>query len=217
MQALAKKTKKKTKNELFTEIAKGIMSKSGDIRENYAEYLKFLQTQTILKKLPKGIKNKAWKYVIPRIYREYVAVNPHPRYECEYLEGFANEVRRFVDYWNYHVNNAVHIFENETFSPISIYQRKLKKKFRELNPRMAEADALFMCSMQLYKKAGLTNPAIDTRLAELTNNFDLEIMANLPSLADYCERRLFTGERDKNVPILQKSLRVPKPAKQILQ
>lgn len=54
MQALAKKTKKKTKNELFTETAKGIMSKSGDIRENYAEYLKFLQTQTILKKCPKA-------------------------------------------------------------------------------------------------------------------------------------------------------------------
>lgn len=175
---------KKTKKDLFKMELWKIARQDKSMDSLYADFEDFINTQIILKRPGKFFKrpsDRAARWLVLIIEHEaekYMGAESKPRYECEYVSHFVDRVWGLRDKWNYDYHLPF-VAEYQLYSTVSAIEKRLKKRFAELNPLIAEANALLEASVRMYAK-GFVNPCIDERLKELTNNYDAEVIANLP-------------------------------------
>lgn len=178
--SMATKKKKVSKKEEYEQCCRDIFSNNVlDIENNYAKFREFKTTQKILKKPPKD--TFLW-WASKGLFDYYIA-NHDTKYLPQWLYDFDVFVGLWVDKWNDGFNIRHYrpwISDSKLYAVPGAYKLLLTKTFNERHPDMAEADALFAAYVEMYCRAKVTNKEIEDRLRKLTNNFDAEIIANLP-------------------------------------
>lgn len=175
---------KKTKRELYNEEALKIIGAQGTLPGKHAAYMKFLKTQTILKR-PERAKDagtKLFKFEAAARLREYIRrpAGQVPIYQWEYLDRAYEIVRALIDEWNYTYKLNPWLKSADRY--FGIWERDLKIAYARIHPELVEADELLRM-LSRYWAQGMPTENLEKRFCELVHN-DMKVVANLPVVHD---------------------------------
>lgn len=181
---------KKKKSEQLEDIVRKIAQSQTSLTEKYELYRQLVATQKIMKRPPKKFKSGSWLLyaLCDEVVNEYLAAPAisKPKFLGDYIRELDAELQRFRDKFN-GVSDK-HINEYELYSFTSVrHKRRIEKRYAELHPDLAEADALLR-GLTYLRRAGIRNDVLEKRFDEVTNNCDAMIIANLPFMEEIYER-----------------------------
>lgn len=174
--------KKLTKRQLVYRDLKAIIDKAesiSDFMKNIPQSVQgcedYLKSQTRLKRIPKDKDEMVMTAFMEVLRDKYLALGKGDvsEYFSEYVRTFWRLLDRFRDQWRYEYKISVDLPEYKMY-PILSYS-VLYKRWAELNPELAEADALVK-AIGIMKKAGVDNPAFDARLDELLGGGNMNLL-----------------------------------------
>lgn len=170
--------KKLTKEQQLINVLEQISHKDIGLSEMYNEWQSFKANQTIYKKLPRGIDKRLWDNIALAMAHKYIAQNEVPKSMLAYMSPMYKSLWKFRDKWN-ELGLQPYMYETEVYGFIRDARYELKRAYKAAQPEMMEASALVEASARL-KKSGVACVELDTRIRQLTNDFDAEIIAILP-------------------------------------
>lgn len=182
--------KKKTKTAQLEDKVRNIAQSQKTLVEKYKDYKQLQASQTLLKRPPKSFKNGKWLFsaLCDNVVDEYLAApaDTKPKFRGAYIRQLDRELQLFRDRCNTVFDT--HIYEYEVYKFTDNYRReRIIKRYNELHPDLAEADALLR-SLTILRKTGIRNEALEKRFDEVTNGGDAMIIANLPFMEEIYER-----------------------------
>lgn len=182
--------KKKTKTAQLEDKVRNIAQSKKTLVEKYNAYLQLKDSQTLLKRPPKDFKRGKWLFraLCENVVDRYLAASADakPKFQGEYIRQLDRELQLFRE--RYNTVFDTHIYEYEVYEFTSNYRRaRIIKRYNELHPDLAEADALLR-SLTILRKTGIRNDALEKRFDEVTNGGDAMIIANLPFMEEIYER-----------------------------
>lgn len=179
---MGKAKKKPTKRQLVFQDLKTIITKAkyfNTFMESIPEAVQacnqYWKTQTRLKRVPKDSDNMVLTAFMEVLQEMYLSLGKDEvsDYFCEYVKSLYRLLTQFRDLWIYEYKISVDFPEYKMY-PILSYQ-VLYKRWAELNPELAEADALVK-AVGIMDTAGLEHPAIDARLDELLGEGNMNLL-----------------------------------------
>lgn len=174
--------KKPTKRQLVFQDLKTIINKAKDFHtfmESIPDAVQacnnYWKTQTRLKRIPKDSDNMMLTAFMRVLQGMYLSLERDEvsDYFCEYVKSLYRLLTQFRDLWIYEYKISVDFPEYKMY-PILSYQ-VLYRRWAELNPKLAEADALFRAGV-VMNKAGVYNSTIDSRLDELLGEGNMNLL-----------------------------------------
>ncbi len=182
--------KRMTKTEQFEIEIKKIASSGSPLSIQYDAMKLFVSTQNILKKAPKNPDRILWRMEIECIGERYRESAPVPESFLEYGTKLCAICDAFRDEWNYGMKDKEPNFiaEWDWMPYVGIEVKRLKKYFLEKRPKTARLDALMKASAMMAK-TGITSDSVDSEIKQLTNNFDIQIIATIPCIEAMVSRR----------------------------
>ena len=190
------KVKKKTKKQLFYDELCRILWQNKSLDELWNEYVDFMDTQTIYK--------PAKKYKGKFIYRDEATLPIHQmpyviiaRKKVSDYYKLTDSAPSFGAYWEI-LKRIISEFKDEWCSLnvppkwndgdfcLEEYKNAFKKRFFELNPKIAELEATFQSIRQL-NKVGIKNDLLEQRFKELTNNYEAKIIISIPTIEEFID------------------------------
>lgn len=193
---MGKAKKKPTKRQLVFQDLKTIITKAKDFNtfmESIPEAVKacnqYWKTQTRLKRVPKDSDNMMLTAFMEVLQEMYLSLGKDEvsDYFCEYVKSLYRLLTQFRDLWIYEYKISVDFPEYKMY-PILSY-KVLYKRWAELNPELAEADALVR-AIGIMDTAGLDHPSIDARLDKLLGKGNMNLL-KLPSFLSLIEQAEF--------------------------
>ena len=132
-------------------------------------------TQTRLKRIPKDKDEMVLTAFMQILRDKYLSLGNDKvsEYFSEYVNTFWRILQHFRDLWIYEYKISVEFPEYKMY-PILSYP-VLYKRWSELNPDLAEADALFRAGV-VMSKSGVHNSSIDARLDELLGEGNMNLL-----------------------------------------
>ena len=174
----------KTKRQLYNEEVLKIIKGPGTLVEKYAKYMKFLKTQTILKRpeRTRDAEEKLFKFEAAARLREYTQrpAEQVPVYQWEYLDSAYEIVRALIDEWNYTYKLNPWLKSADRY--FDIWESDLKIAYARIHPELVEADELLRM-LSRYWAQGMPTESLEKRFCELVHN-DMKVVANLPVVHD---------------------------------
>ena len=174
--------KKLTKRQLVYRDLKAIIGKAesiSDFMKNIPQAVQecddYWTTQTRLKRKPKDTYEIMLNAFMSVLRDKYLSLEKGDvsEYFSEYVSTFCRLLEYFRDQWIYEYKISV-MFPEYKMYPILSYP-VLYKRWSELNPELAEADALFRGGV-VMNKAGVYNSTIDSRLDELLGEGNMNLL-----------------------------------------
>lgn len=174
--------KKPTKRQLVFQDLKTIINKAKDFHtfmESVPDAVQacnnYWKTQTRLKRIPKDSDNMMLTAFMEVLQGMYLSLerNEVSDYFCEYVKSLYRLLTQFRDLWIYEYKISVDFPEYKMY-PILSYP-VLYRRWAELNPELAEADALIKAT-GIMETAGMDHPAIDARLDELLGEGNMNLL-----------------------------------------
>ena len=174
--------KKLTKRQLVYRDLKAIIGKAesiSDFMKNIPQAVQecddYWTTQTRLKRKPKDTYEIMLNAFMSVLRDKYLSLEKDKvsEYFSEYVNTFCKLLQHFRDLWIYEYKISVMLPEYKMY-PILSYP-VLYKRWSELNPELAEADALFRAGV-VMNKAGVYNSTIDARLDELLGEGNMNLL-----------------------------------------
>ena len=179
---MTKAKRKRTKRQLAYLDLKAIIGKA----ENISDFMKnvpqsvqecedYWKSQTRLKRIPKDKDEMVMNAFMEVLRDKYLALENDKvsEYFSEYVNAFFKLLQHFRDLWIYEYKIPI-MFPEYKMYPILSYP-VLYKRWSELNPELAEADALFRAGV-VMNKAGVYNSTIDLRLDELLGEGNMNLL-----------------------------------------
>lgn len=175
---------KKTKRQLYNEEVLKIIKMPGDLAEKHGTYMKFLETQTILKR-PERARDagtKLFKFEAAARLKEYIQrpAEQVPLYQWEYLDNAYEIVRALIDEWNYRYRLTPWLKSADRY--FGIWESDLKIAYARIHPELVEADELLRM-LARYWAQGMPTDSLEKRFCELVHN-DMKVVINLPVVHD---------------------------------
>lgn len=173
---------KLTKRQLVYRDLKAIIGKAesiSDFIKNIPQAVQgcedYLKSQTRLKRIPKDKDEMVMAAFMEVLRDKYLSLEKDKvsEYFSEYVNTFWKLLQHFRDLWIYEYKISVMLPEYKMY-PILSYP-VLYKRWSELNPELAEADALFRAGV-VMNKAGVYNSTIDARLDELLGEGNMNLL-----------------------------------------
>lgn len=175
---------KKTKRQLYNEEALKIIKGQRTLPEKHAAYMKFLETQTILKRpeRSKDAGTKLFKFEAAARIREYIQrpAEQVPVYQWAYLDRAYEIVRALINEWNYTYKLTPWLASTDRY--FGIWESDLKIAYARIHPEMVEADELLRMIAR-YWAQGMPTESLEKRFCELVHN-DMKVVVNLPVVHD---------------------------------
>lgn len=174
--------KKPTKRQMVFQDLKTIINKAEDfhtfmesIPDAVQDCNNYWKTQTRLKRVPKDSDNMMLTAFMEVLQEMYLSLEKDEvsDYFCEYVKSLYRLLTQFRDQWIYEYKIPI-VFPEYSLYPF-INEKKLYRRWAELNPELAEADALVK-AIGIMKKAGMDHPAIDARLDELLGEGNMNLL-----------------------------------------
>lgn len=174
--------KKLTKRQLVYRDLKAIIGKAesiSDFMKNIPQSVQecedYWTTQTRLKRKPKDAYEIMLSVFMNVLRNKYLSLEKGDvsEYFSEYVSTFRRLLGYFRDQWIYEYKISVDFPEYKMY-PILSYP-VLYRRWAELNPKLAEADALFRAGV-VMNKAGVYNSTIDVRLDELLGEGNMNLL-----------------------------------------
>ena len=179
---MGKANNKPTKRQLVFQDLKIIINKAKDFHtfmESIPDAVqacnKYWKTQTRLKRVPKDSDNMMLNAFMRVLQEMYLSLEKDKvsDYFSEYVKSLYRLLTQFRDQWIYEYKIPI-VFPEYSLYPF-INEKRLYRRWAELNPELAEADALVK-AIGIMKKAGVDNPAIDARLDELLGEGNMNLL-----------------------------------------
>lgn len=179
---MTKSKRKHTKRQLAYLDLKAIVGKAetiSDFMKNIPQSVEgcedYLKSQTRLKRIPKNKDEMVMTAFMEVLRDKYLSLEKDKvsEYFSEYVNTFWKLLQHFRDLWIYEYKISVMLPEYKMY-PILSYP-VLYKRWSELNPELAEADALFRAGV-VMNKAGVYNSTIDSRLDELLGEGNMNLL-----------------------------------------
>lgn len=179
---MTKSKRKHTKRQLAYLDLKAIVGKAetiSDFMKNIPQSVQgcedYLKSQTRLKRIPKDKDEMVMTAFMEVLRDKYFSLEKYKvsEYFSEYVNQFWRLLQHFRDLWMYEYKISVMLPEYKMY-PILSYP-VLYKRWSELFPELAEADALFRASV-IMNKAGVYNSTIDARLDELLGEGNMNLL-----------------------------------------
>lgn len=179
---MAKAKRKLTKRQLVYLDLKAIIGEAetiSDFMKNIPQSVQecedYWTTQTRLKRKPKDTYEIMLNVFMEVLRDKYLSLEKSDvsEYFSEYVSTFCRILEYFRDQWIYEYKISVEFPEYKMY-PILSYP-VLYKRWSELNPELAEADALFRAGV-VMNKAGVYNSTIDARLDELLGEGNMNLL-----------------------------------------
>lgn len=174
--------KKPTKRQLVFQDLKTIINTAKDFHtfmESIPDAVQacnnYCKTQTRLKRIPKDSDNMMLTAFMEVLQEMYLSLERDEvsDYFCEYVKSLYRLLTQFRDLWIYEYKMSVDFPEYKMY-PILSYP-VLYRRWAELNPELAEADALIKAT-GIMETAGMDHPAIDARLDELLGEGNMNLL-----------------------------------------
>lgn len=176
--------KKPTKKEQLEAAVREIALTPGWESEAVRKMIAYGKTQTILKKTPGNWARTCFRIAADaRIIGPYLRREERPESLLHYASGLEYLIEDFADRWNYNhcPGELLHAYETK-LSPST--RKRLRERFRELNPETAEADDLFKAYMAMPSGLRYAEQLKADLLAK-TYGGDLGIVMLLPTFQWY--------------------------------
>lgn len=179
---MTKAKRKRTKRQLAYLDLKAIIGKAETISDfmksvprSFQECDNYWTTQTRLKRIPKDKDEMVLTAFMEVLRDKYFSLGKDKvsEYFSEYVNQFWELLQHFRDLWMYEYKISVMFPEYKMYSILSY--PVLYKRWSELNPELAEADALFRAGV-VMNKAGVYNSTIDARLDELLGEGNMNLL-----------------------------------------
>lgn len=179
---MTKSKRKRTKRQLAYLDLKAIIGKAETISDfmksvprSFQECEDYWTTQTRLKRIPNDKGEMVMTAFMEVLRDKYLSLEKGDvsEYFSEYVSTFWRILEYFRDQWIYEYKISVEFPEYKMY-PILSYP-VLYKRWSELNPELAEADALFRAGVVMHK-AGVYNSTIDARLDELLGEGNMNLL-----------------------------------------
>lgn len=179
---MAKAKRKPTKRRLVYLDLKAIIGKADtisdfmqNIPQSFQECENYWKSQTRLKRIPKDKDDMVMIAFMEVLRDKYFSLgkNEVSEYFSEYVNTFWKLLQHFRDLWMYEYKISVMFPEYKMYSILSY--PVLYKRWSELFPELAEADALFRASV-IMSKSGIHNSAMDSRLDELLGEGNMNLL-----------------------------------------
>lgn len=204
---MTKSKRKHTKRQLAYLDLKAIVGKAetiSDFMKNIPQAVQecedYWTTQTRLKRKPKDTYEIMLNAFMNVLRDKYLSLEKGDvsEYFSEYVRTFWRLLDHFRDQWRYEYKISVEFPEYKMY-PILSYP-VLYKRWSELNPELAEADALFRAGV-VMNKAGVYNSTIDSRLDELLGEGNMNLL-KLPCYFYLMEKaefvKIMNGENNEH-------------------
>lgn len=193
---MAKAKRKPTKRRLVYLDLKAIIGEAETISDFmkgvprlFQECEDYWTTQTRLKRIPNDKDDMVMIAFMEVLRDKYFSLGKDEisEYFSEYVNTFWKLLQHFRDLWMYEYKISVMLPEYKMYSILSY--PVLYKRWSELNPELAEADALFKAAL-IMSKSGIHNSTIDTRLDELLGEGNMNLL-KLPYFFSLIEQAEF--------------------------
>lgn len=176
-----------TKNEQYNnEVIKIYKNPLLNLDEAIEEYLKFRNTQKILKRP----KDTIAMFVVYKVTEDYIRKPLQPKSFIEYIYDFYELLD--ATQTKLRKNNILAYTDVLRISEVCL--QKLKNRFKELNPEIVEFNELLTALTCIHGNASICN-AINKKLDRLENRIrkkykieGCELLARLPLIQDYMEK-----------------------------
>ena len=191
---MTKSKRKPTKRRLVYLDIKTIIGKAEtisafmeNIPKSFRECDNYWTTHTILKRIPNDKDDMVMIAFMERDKYFSLGNDEVREYFSEYVNTFWKLLQHFRDLWMYEYKIPI-MFPEYKMHPILSYP-VLYKRWSELFPELAEADALFRAAL-IMAKAGIHNSTMDARLDELLGEGNMNLL-KLPCYSYLMEKAEF--------------------------
>lgn len=204
---MTKSKRKRTKRQLAYLDLKAIIGEAETISDfmksvprSFQECEDYWTTQTRLKRIPNDKDEMVMTAFMEVLRDKYFSLGKDEvsEYFSECVNQFWRLLQHFRDLWMYEYKISVMLPEYKMY-PILSYL-VLYKRWSELNPELAEADALFRAGV-VMNKAGVYNSTIDSRLDELLGEGNMNLL-KLPCYFYLMEKaefvKIMNGENNEH-------------------
>ena len=179
---MTKAKRKHTKRQLVYLDLKAIIGKAetiSDFMKNVPQSVQecdnYWTTQTRLKRIPNDKDEMVMTAFMEVLRDKYFSLGKDEvsEYFSEYVSQLWRLLQHFRDLWMYEYKIPVILPEYKMYSILSY--PVLYKRWSELFPELAEADALFRASV-IMSKSGIHNSTMDARLSELLGEGNMNLL-----------------------------------------